>query len=178
MQGGSEGRSVLGKWYRIVRGEYIYMQIWMVTEFELFESINITTLRMVIERNSLLLIYFHFHLMFEWQICFTEVTDLVRFTINFRKSHHQPHCTSQLTYEGRVLFVSRPNSFRFCSWGWIKSQVYKRKLDTRDEFFAGKLDVAAHVKKCDDQLRRTASELCTRVVKGIKVDGWIFDRIF
>jgi len=149
----------------------------MISEIELFESTNIKTLRMVIERNSLWLIYFHFHLMFKWNICFTEVTNLLRFTINVRNSHRQPHCTSQLTYEGRVLFVSRPNSFRFCSWGWIKSQVYKRKVDTRDEFFAGKLDVAAHVKKPEDQLRWTTRELCTRVAKGIEVDGLIFDRI-
>jgi hypothetical protein len=65
----------------------------------------------------------------------------------------------------------------FWSGVWIKSQVYKRKVDTRDEFFAGKLDVVTHVKKREDQLRRTTRELCTRVGKGMEVDGWIFDRI-
>ena len=65
----------------------------------------------------------------------------------------------------------------FWSGVWIKSQVYKRKVDTRDEFFAGNLDVVTHVKKHEDQLRRTTRELCTRVGKGMEVDGWIFERI-
>ena len=43
--------------------------------------------------------------MFEWQICYTEITDLLQFITNDRKSHRQPQCTLQLASEVRVLFV-------------------------------------------------------------------------
>jgi len=32
---------------------------------------------------------------------------------------------------------------KFCLWGWIKNEVYKRKVDTRDELLAHILDAAA-----------------------------------
>jgi hypothetical protein len=41
----------------------------------------------------------------------------------------------------------------FCLWGWMKSEVYKREVDTRDALIAGILDVAARIKKIEDQLR-------------------------
>jgi len=31
----------------------------------------------------------------------------------------------------------------FCLWGWMKSEVYKRKVDPRDELLARISDVAA-----------------------------------
>jgi hypothetical protein len=34
----------------------------------------------------------------------------------------------------------------FCLRVWIKSEVYKRKVDTRDDLFALILDVADHIK--------------------------------
>jgi hypothetical protein len=43
--------------------------------------------------------------MFKWQICYTEITNLLQFTINVRKSHRQPQCTLQLVCEDCVLFV-------------------------------------------------------------------------
>ena len=44
----------------------------------------------------------------------------------------------------------------------MKSEVYKRKLDTRDELLARILDAAACIKKRGDQLRRTALYICIR----------------
>jgi len=41
----------------------------------------------------------------------------------------------------------------------LKSEVYGRKVDTRDELFARILDVAACIKKHEDQLRRTIRDL-------------------
>jgi hypothetical protein len=41
----------------------------------------------------------------------------------------------------------------FCLWVWLKSKVYERKEDTRDEWLTRILDVAACRKKCEDQLR-------------------------
>jgi hypothetical protein len=40
----------------------------------------------------------------------------------------------------------------FCLWGWMKSEVYKRKVDKRDELSAHILDAAARTKKREDQL--------------------------
>jgi len=44
--------------------------------------------------------------MFNSQICYTEVTSLLQFTINVHKSHRQTQHTSQLLFEDRVLLVS------------------------------------------------------------------------
>jgi hypothetical protein len=65
----------------------------------------------------------------------------------------------------------------FCLWGWMKSEVYKRKLDTREELLARILNAAARIKKREDQqLRRTARDLGTRVTK-CEVDGAIFEHL-
>jgi hypothetical protein len=53
----------------------------------------------------------------------------------------------------------------FCLWGWIKNEVYKRKVDIRDELLARILDAANRRKKREDQLRRTTRDLHTRVAK-------------
>jgi hypothetical protein len=34
----------------------------------------------------------------------------------------------------------------FCLWGWMKSEVYKLKVDTREELLGGILDAAACIK--------------------------------
>jgi hypothetical protein len=43
--------------------------------------------------------------MFKWQICYTQMTCMLHFTINVRKSHPQPQCTLQIVCEVRVLFT-------------------------------------------------------------------------
>ena len=53
----------------------------------------------------------------------------------------------------------------FCLWGCMKSEVCKRKVDTRDELLARILDAAARKKKREDQLTRTTRDLRTRVAK-------------
>jgi hypothetical protein len=65
----------------------------------------------------------------------------------------------------------------FFLWCWMKSDVHKRRLDTRDELFARNLDVAAGIKKREDQLRRTADYLRTRVAKCTEVDGGTFKNL-
>jgi hypothetical protein len=56
----------------------------------------------------------------------------------------------------------------------MKSEVYKRKVDTPDELLARILDAAASIKKREDQLRRTTRDIRTRVAKCTDVDGGIF----
>jgi hypothetical protein len=38
-----------------------------------------------------------------------------------------------------------------CLCGWMKREVYKRKVDTREEVLARTLDAAAGIKKRDDR---------------------------
>ena len=51
------------------------------------------------------------------------------------------------------LFES-PNltTLNFPLWGWMKSEVYKIKLDTQDELLARMSDAAARIKRREDQL--------------------------
>ena len=62
----------------------------------------------------------------------------------------------------------------FCLWGWMQSEVYKRKVDTRDELLARILDAAACLEKRKDQLRRTIRHLRTGTAKCIEVEGGVF----
>jgi hypothetical protein len=61
----------------------------------------------------------------------------------------------------------------FCSWGRMKSEVDKRKVDTADELLARILDAAGCIKKRADQPNRTTRDLRTRVAKCTEVDGGI-----
>jgi hypothetical protein len=49
----------------------------------------------------------------------------------------------------------------------MKSEVYKRNVDTRDGLLARILDAAARIKTREDQLRRTTRDLRTRIAKCI-----------
>jgi hypothetical protein len=57
----------------------------------------------------------------------------------------------------------------FCLWISMKSEGYKRKVDTRDELLASTLDAAARIKKREDQLRRTTRDLRTRVASALRL---------
>jgi len=48
---------------------------------------------------------------------------------------------------------------------------------TEDELLARILDAAARIKTREDQLRRTAGDLRTRVAKCIAVDGGILEHL-
>ena len=65
----------------------------------------------------------------------------------------------------------------FYLWGRMKREVYKRKLDTSDEFRAYILDAAAHIKKQEDRLRRTKRGLRARAAKCTEDDGGIFEHL-
>jgi hypothetical protein len=60
----------------------------------------------------------------------------------------------------------------------MKSGLYKRNLDTRDELLDRILDAAARIKKREDQLRRATRDHRARVAKFIEVDGGIFENLF
>jgi len=54
-------------------------------------------------------------------------------------------------YLDKAVWISRSNSY-FCLWGWIKREVYKRKVDTQDELLARILDAAARLQKREHRL--------------------------
>jgi len=58
----------------------------------------------------------------------------------------------------------------YCLWGLMKSEVCRKKVDTRDELLVNMLDVIACIKEHQDALRRTTRHVSTRVAKCIDVD--------
>ena len=66
----------------------------------------------------------------------------------------------------------------FCLWGWMKSEVYKDKVNTRDELAARIMNSAALMKqKHQDDLRRAKLTVAKRVEKCTEVDGGIFEHL-
>ena len=66
----------------------------------------------------------------------------------------------------------------FCLWGWMKSEVYKEKGNTRDELVTRIINSAALIKQeRQDDLRRATRTTAKRVEKCIEVDGRIFEHL-
>ena len=66
----------------------------------------------------------------------------------------------------------------FCLWGWMKSEVYKEKVNTREELVARIMNRAALIKQeRQDELRRATRTVAKRVEKCIEVDGGIFEHL-
>jgi uncharacterized heparinase superfamily protein len=72
----------------------------------------------------------------------------------------------------------RPYSFRLYLWEWMKSEVYKEKVNTKDELVARIMNGAALIKqKRQDDLRRATRTIAKGVEKCIEVDGGIFEHL-
>jgi len=67
----------------------------------------------------------------------------------------------------------------FCLWGWMKSEVYKEKVNTRDESVARIMNSAALIKQeRQGDLSRATRTVAKRVEKYIEVEGGIFEHLF
>ena len=76
------------------------------------------------------------------------------------------------------LFEVGAYSSDFCLWGWMKSEVYKEKVNTRDEFVARIMNSAALIKEeHQDDLRIATRTVAKRVEKCIEVGGGIFEHL-
>jgi len=76
------------------------------------------------------------------------------------------------------LFEFGAYSSDLCLWGWMKSEVYKEKVNTRDELVACIMNSAALRKQeRQDDLRTATRTVAKRVEKCIEVDGGIFERL-
>ena len=58
-----------------------------------------------------------------------------------------------------------------------KREVFRKKVDTRDELLVNIVDVIACIKERQDALRRKTRHVFTRVTKCIDVDGGIFEHL-
>jgi len=66
----------------------------------------------------------------------------------------------------------------FYLWGWMKSEVHKEKVNTRDELVARIMNSAALIKQeRQDDLGRGTRTVAKRVEKCIEVDGGIFEHL-
>jgi hypothetical protein len=65
----------------------------------------------------------------------------------------------------------------FCLWGWMKSEVYQRRVDIRGELRASIVDADARIKKREGPFTRTIGELRTRVSMFIELDCAIFEHL-
>jgi hypothetical protein len=66
----------------------------------------------------------------------------------------------------------------FCLWGWMKSEVYKERVNTRDELVARLMNSAALIKQeRQDDLSRAARTIAKKVEKCFEVDGGIFEHL-
>jgi hypothetical protein len=76
------------------------------------------------------------------------------------------------------LFEDGAYKSDFCLWGWMKSEVYKGKVNTRDELVARITNNAAFffflmIRRPPRSTRTVAK----RVEKCIEVDGGIFEHL-
>jgi hypothetical protein len=73
------------------------------------------------------------------------------------------------------LFEVRAYRSDFYLWGWMKSEVYKEKINTRDELVARIMNSAALIQQeRQDDLRRATPSVAKRVEKCTEVDGGTF----
>jgi len=77
------------------------------------------------------------------------------------------------------LFEVGEYRYEFCLWGWMKSEVYKEKVNTRDELVTRIMNSAAIIKQeRQDDLRTATRTVGKRDEKCIEVDGGIFEHLF
>ena len=66
----------------------------------------------------------------------------------------------------------------FYLWGWMKSEFYEEKVNTRDVLVARSMNSAALIKQeHQDDLRRATRTVSMRAEKCIEVGGWIFEHL-
>ena len=104
-------------------------------------------------------------------------------------SHYTLHVTQYLSYTFRIRWIGRgstincpprsPNltTLNFCLCGSMKSEVYRKLVDTRDELLANIMEVIACMNERQDKLRRTTRHVLIRVAKFTDVDGGTFEHL-
>ena len=81
---------------------------------------------------------------------------------------------------GPISWTARspdPTPLDFCLWGWLKSEVYKLKLDNRDALILRIMNTEAPIREHQDGLRQATHSLRKRARKCLKVHGDIFENL-
>jgi len=79
----------------------------------------------------------------------------------------------------RSLRVQILTPLDFCLCGWIKSEVYKETVNTREGLVARIMNSAELIKQeRQDDPRIATRNIAKRVEKCIEVDGGIFEHLF
>ena len=66
----------------------------------------------------------------------------------------------------------------FCLWEWMESEVYKEKVNIKDELVARIMNSAAVIRQGrQDDLRTATRTIAKRVEKCIEVDGGVFEHL-
>jgi len=66
----------------------------------------------------------------------------------------------------------------FCLCGWMKSEFYKEKVNTRGKLVVRIMNSAVFIRQeRQDDLRRAARTIAKRVEKCTEVDGGIFEHL-
>ena len=74
------------------------------------------------------------------------------------------------------LFEAGAYRSNFCLWGWMKSEVYKEEVNTRDELVARIMNSAVLIKQeRQDDLRRATRTIAKGVEKCNELDNGIFE---
>jgi hypothetical protein len=77
------------------------------------------------------------------------------------------------------LFEVEVTTLDFCLWGWMKSEVYKEKVNTREGLVARIMNSAALLKQeGQDDLRRSTRTVVKRVEKFAEVDVGFLNTYF
>ena len=82
------------------------------------------------------------------------------------------HINMFLIFMGVKIQLFEVGAYRsdFCLWEWIESEVYRAKVNTRDELVARIMNRAALIKQeSPDDLRRATRTVAKRVEKCIEV---------
>ena len=68
----------------------------------------------------------------------------------------------------KLAYTDLMRAQNFCVWEWKKSEVYKEKVNTKDDLVARIMNSAALLKQeCQDDLRRATRTIVKRVEKFI-----------
>jgi len=76
------------------------------------------------------------------------------------------------------LYEVGANRSDFCLWGWMEREVYKEKVNKRDESIARIMNSAALISQVyQDDLSIATRTIAKRVEKQSEVDGGIFEHL-
>jgi len=116
----------------------------------------------------------------ELPLLLEEVPLAKRMCIVFQHDGAPAHCSRLVTPHLNLTFPKRwigcgghvhwpPRSpdlppLDFCLWGWMKSEVYKEKVNTSDELVASIMNSAAFLRQeCQDDLRKATRTIAKTV---------------